>query len=136
MIGGGVEAGPNAVLAYAREGYTKSDVNLAELFESLTYPGFLKVAAKYWKTGLGELHRSYSKKAFTKALQQLIPEIQENDLQPGGAGVRAQACDRKGGLLDDFKIIEEKNIIHVVNAPSPAATSSLAIGRTIANMLN
>lgn len=136
MIHGGVEAGPNAVLAYAREGYTKSDVNLKELFESLTYPGFIKVASKYWQTGLGELYRSYSKKAFTKALQKLIPEIKESDLKPGGAGVRAQACDKKGGLLDDFKIIEEAKAINVINAPSPAATSSLAIGETIAKMIN
>lgn len=135
MVGGGVEAGPNAVLAYAREGYTKSDVNLAELMESLTYPGFIKVASKYWKTGMGELYRSYSKKAFTKALQKLIPEIKEDDLKPGGAGVRAQACDRKGGLLDDFKIIEEKSAINVINAPSPAATSSLSIGMTISEMI-
>ena len=136
MVGGGVEAGPNAVLAYAREGYTKSDVNLQELMESLTYPGFIKVASKYWQTGMGELYRSYSKKAFTKALQKLIPEIKEDDLKPGGAGVRAQACDRTGGLLDDFKIIEESTAINVINAPSPAATSSLAIGRTISGMIN
>ena len=97
MIEGGVEAGPNAVLAYQREGYTKGDFNLSELVESLTWGGFQKVAFKYWKTGLGELYRSYSKKAFTKALQKLIPEIQEEDLVPGGAGVRAQACDRTGG---------------------------------------
>lgn len=135
MVGGGVEAGPNAVLAYAREGYTKSDVNLPELMESLTYPGFIKVASKYWKTGMGELYRSYSKKAFTKALQKLIPEITESDLKPGGAGVRAQACDRTGGLLDDFKIIEEQSAINVINAPSPAATSSLSIGKTISEMI-
>ncbi|MFY0673105.1 MAG: L-2-hydroxyglutarate oxidase [Bacteroidia bacterium] len=131
MVNGGREAGPNAVLAYAREGYTKTDINLKELFETLTYPGFIKVASKYWQTGLGELYRSYSKKAFTKALQKLIPEIQESDLKPGGAGVRAQACDRTGGLLDDFKIIENDKAINVINAPSPAATSSLSIGKTI-----
>ena len=131
MINGGREAGPNAVLAYAREGYTKTDISLKELFETLTYPGFIKVATKYWQTGLGELYRSYSKKAFTKALQKLIPEIQESDLKPGGAGVRAQACDRTGGLLDDFKIIENEKAINVINAPSPAATSSLSIGKTI-----
>lgn len=128
MIGGGVEAGPNAVLAYAREGYTKGDINVSEFFESLTWPGFIKVASKYWKTGLGELYRSYSKKAFTKALQKLIPEISESDLIPGGAGVRAQACDRNGGLLDDFMILDSKMAVNVCNAPSPAATSSLAIG--------
>lgn len=135
MINGGVEAGPNAVLAFAREGYTKSDVNLAEFFESITYPGFIKVATKYWQAGLGEMYRSFSKKAFTKALQRLIPELSEEDLVTGGAGVRAQACDRSGGLLDDFKIIEEKGAINVINAPSPAATSSLSIGDTISDML-
>ena len=134
MIEGGVEAGPNAVLAYQREGYTKSDVNLAEFVESLSWGGFQKVALKYWKTGLGELYRSYSKAAFTKALQKLIPEIQEDDLVPGGAGVRAQACDRTGGLLDDFKILENEFVVNVCNAPSPAATSSLSIGNTVADM--
>lgn len=131
MINGGVEAGPNAVLAFKREGYRKSDVNLAELFESLTWPGFQKVALKYWRTGLGEMYRSFSKKAFTKALQKLIPEIQEADLTAGGAGVRAQACDRYGGLVDDFLILENKQVVNVCNAPSPAATSSLAIGETV-----
>jgi L-2-hydroxyglutarate oxidase len=134
MIEGGVEAGPNAVLAYRREGYTKKDVHLAELWDALSWPGFQKVALRYWETGLGELHRSYSKKAFAKALQQLVPEITENDLLPGGAGVRAQACDRTGGLLDDFSILEAERVINVCNAPSPAATSSLAIGETVANM--
>jgi (S)-2-hydroxyglutarate dehydrogenase len=131
MMKGGVEAGPNAVLAFKREGYKKTDINLAELAESLAWPGFQKVVAKYWKTGFGEMYRSFSKAAFTKALQELIPEIQENDLEHGGAGVRAQACDRSGGLVDDFLIIEEKNVINVCNAPSPAATSSLAIGEAI-----
>jgi L-2-hydroxyglutarate oxidase len=132
MAKGGVEAGPNAVLAFKREGYKKSQINLAELAETLAWPGFQKVAAKYWKTGMGEMYRSFSKAAFTKALQKLIPEIQESDLTEGGAGVRAQACDREGGLVDDFLIIEDANVIHVCNAPSPAATSSLAIGETIA----
>ncbi len=132
MIEGGVEAGPNAVLAFKREGYNKSDINLSELWETLTWPGFQKVAFKYWKTGFGEMYRSFSKSAFTRALQKLIPEIQEADLETGGAGVRAQACDRTGGLLEDFKIITENNCIHVCNAPSPAATSSLAIGETVA----
>ncbi|GAB3766167.1 L-2-hydroxyglutarate oxidase [Spirosoma pomorum] len=132
MIHGGVEAGPNAVLAFQREGYTKSDINLKELYETLTWPGFQKVAGKYWQTGLGEMYRSFSKAAFTKALQELIPEIQESDLEEGGAGVRAQACDRTGGLLDDFAILETNKAINVVNAPSPAATSSLSIGETVA----
>ncbi|MFC3812469.1 L-2-hydroxyglutarate oxidase [Lacihabitans lacunae] len=134
MIGGGVEAGPNAVLAFKREGYTKLAFNFSELSETLRWPGFQKVAAKYWKTGLGEYYRSFSKAAFTKALQELIPEIQKEDLIPGGAGVRAQACDREGGLLDDFSILENKQAINVCNAPSPAATSSLAIGKTVSEM--
>ena len=135
MIGGGVEAGPNAVLAYAREGYKKKDVNIFELFGSLFYPGFLRVASKYWKTGIGELYRSYSKSAFTKALQELVPEIQKRDLIKGGAGVRAQACDRKGGLIDDFLVIAHDKFINVGNAPSPAATSSLSIGEQVADMV-
>jgi L-2-hydroxyglutarate oxidase len=102
MAKGGVEAGPNAVLAFKREGYKKSDINLSELGETLAWPGFRKVASKYWRTGFGEMYRSFSKAAFTKALQKLIPEIVESDLAPGGAGVRAQACDRNGGLVDDF----------------------------------
>lgn len=134
MMKGGVEAGPNAVLSYAREGYKKTDINLSEFIETITWPGLLKVAAKYWKVGLGELHRSYSKAAFTRALRELIPEIQADDLETGGAGVRAQACDRNGGLIDDFIIYEQAGIINVCNAPSPAATSSLSIGETIATM--
>ncbi|WP_288371264.1 L-2-hydroxyglutarate oxidase [uncultured Algoriphagus sp.] len=134
MKKGGVEAGPNAVLAFRREGYKKSQISLPELTETLAWPGFQKVAAKYWKTGFGELYRSFSKSAFTKALQELIPEIQESDLVEGGAGVRAQACDRTGGLLDDFAIRESAHAINVLNAPSPAATSSLSIGGTVAEM--
>lgn len=132
MMRGGVEAGPNAVLAFSREGYKKSDINLAELMETLRWPGFQKVAGKYWKTGLGEMYRSFSKTAFTRALQKLIPEITERDLVEGGAGVRAQACDRTGGLVDDFLIYEDKHVINVCNAPSPAATSSLSIGESVA----
>jgi L-2-hydroxyglutarate oxidase len=134
MMNGHIEAGPNAVLAFRREGYTKKDFHLGELLESLLWPGFQKVARKYWKTGIGEMYRSFSKRAFTKALQKLIPSITKDDLVPAEAGVRAQACDRTGGLLDDFKIIEKPGAIHVVNAPSPAATSSLAIGKTIADL--
>lgn len=132
MIGGGIEAGPNAVLAFRREGYSKFNIHPAELLETLLWPGFQKVAGKYWRTGLGEYYRSFSKAAFTKALQKLMPAIQENDLVPGGAGVRAQACDRKGGLIDDFLILESKGVVNVCNAPSPAATSSLSIGLTVA----
>lgn len=134
MIDGGVEAGPNAVFAFRREGYKMSDIHLQELFESLAWPGFRKVMMKYWKTGLGEYYRSFSKAAFTKALQKLIPEVQESDLIPAESGVRAQACDKFGGLLDDFKIIREQHAIHILNAPSPAATSSLSIGKSIAQM--
>ncbi len=134
MIGGGIEAGPNAVLAYRREGYKKTDIHLGELMGSFAWKGFRKVAAKYWKTGIGEFYRSYSKNAFTKALQELIPDIRKEDLEPGGAGVRAQACDKDGGLIDDFLIQENERIINVGNAPSPAATSSLSIGQYIADL--
>ncbi len=134
MIDGGVEAGPNAVFAFKREGYQMSDFDFKETMESLAWPGFRKVALKYWKTGMGEFYRSFSKAAFTRALQKLVPAIQEDDLIPAEAGVRAQACDKFGGLIDDFKIIEEANAIHILNAPSPAATSSLSIGNTIANI--
>lgn len=132
MVQGGIEAGPNAVLAFAREGYTNKIINWKELFETLGHSGFQKVALKYWKDGMYEMYRSYSKIAFTKALQRLIPEIQKEDLEVGNAGVRAQACDSKGNLSDDFLIFEDKNIINVCNAPSPAATSSLSIGESIA----
>ncbi|MBI1305156.1 MAG: L-2-hydroxyglutarate oxidase [Bacteroidetes bacterium] len=132
MMNGHTEAGPNAVLALRREGYTWKDIHFGELYQSLMWPGFQKVAKKYWKTGMGEMWRSFSKHAFTKALQKLIPEIRESDLIKAEAGVRAQACDRDGGLLDDFRVIEKPNAIHVLNAPSPAATSSLSIGLTVA----
>ena len=135
MINGAVEAGPNAVLAFRREGYKMTDFKLSELTETLMWPGFQKVAAKYWKTGMGEYYRSFFKSAFTKALQELIPELKEEDLVPGGAGVRAQACDITGGLLDDFSIIQNKQAINVCNAPSPAATSSLSIGNTVSDLV-
>jgi (S)-2-hydroxyglutarate dehydrogenase len=135
MIEGGIEAGPNAVFAFKREGYDKLDINVPELLESLSWPGFRKVAVKYWRTGMGEYYRSFSKAAFTKALQGLIPEIQSEDLIPGGSGVRAQACDYDGGLLDDFSIIENKTAINICNAPSPAATSSLSIGQTVSELV-
>ena len=134
MINGGIEAGPNAVLAYRREGYKKSDIHLGELMGSLSYTGFREVVKKYWRTGMGEFYRSYSKKAFTKALQNLIPEIQTTDLKRSAAGVRAQACDKNGGLIDDFLIFEKDQFINVGNAPSPAATSSLAIGQHVAQL--
>lgn len=134
FIAGGIEAGPNAVLAYAREGYKKSTIKIGELIDSLTFIGFIRLAAKYWRTGLGEFHRSYSKKAFTKALQRLVPEIQEDDLKAGGAGVRASATSVDGKVVDDFIFHESEHVIHVLNSPSPAATASLSIGQTIAEM--
>lgn len=134
MMKGGVEAGPNAVLAFKREGYKKTDFSITDTWQTFTWPGFMKISMKYWKTGLGEMYRSISKAAFTKALQRLIPEITEDDLIPGGAGIRAQACDKNGGLLDDFSIVEKPGMINVLNAPSPAATSSLSIGGTLADM--
>ena len=135
MIDGNVEAGPNAVLAFKREGYQFSDFNFSETLDTFTYPGFWKIAAKYGKTGMGEIYRSLSKAAFTKALQKLMPEIQENDLVPGGAGVRAQALKRDGQLIDDFDILKKGNIIHVRNAPSPAATSCLSIGQKVSDLI-
>lgn len=131
-ISGEIEAGPNAVFAFQREGYKKTDFKWSEFWESISFGGFRKVASKYWKTGLGEYHRSYFKPAFVKALQQLVPAIQEDDLEPAGAGVRAQACDKDGGLIDDFYIQDSNSFIHVLNAPSPAATSSLSIGLEVA----
>lgn len=128
LIDGSVEAGPNAVFSFKREGYSRTSFNLSDTYKSLTWPGFIKVAKKYWRTGIGEFYRSFSKKAFVKALQKLIPQIGEADLAKGGAGVRAQACDKTGGLIDDFYLIEKDNIIHVLNAPSPAATASFSIG--------
>jgi len=98
----------------------------------ITFPGMWSLAAKYWRTGLGEMYRSWNKRAFVAALQKLVPEIGINDLKPGGAGIRAQAMDAKGNLLGDFSILERPNSIHVLNAPSPAATASIPIGRTIA----
>ena len=133
-IWGNVEAGPNAVLALSREGYRKSDVSLGESLETFTYPGFWKMSAKHWRTGLGEMRRSYSKSIFLRDLQRLLPEIREEDLAPGGSGVRAQAVDRKGALLDDFSIIRGREAVHVLNAPSPGATSSLAIGDHIVDL--
>jgi L-2-hydroxyglutarate oxidase len=133
-ITGEIEAGPNAVFAFRREGYTRTSFNWSEFWQSMLWRGFRKVAMKYWKTGLGEYYRSFSKAAFTKALQALVPEIREEDLEPAGAGVRAQACDKDGGLIDDFCIREAPGCIHVLNAPSPAATSSLSIGDTISQL--
>jgi L-2-hydroxyglutarate oxidase len=132
-ISGSVEAGPNAVLAFAREGYKKSDIDVRHLLSLITYRGMWSLAAKYWRTGIGEMYRSWSKQAFVKALQKLVPEIGIDDLKPGGAGVRAQAMDAKGNLLADFSILDAPHAIHVLNAPSPAATASIPIGRSIAD---
>ncbi len=132
LISGGIEVGPNAVLAFRREGYRRWDFDAKEFFEILTFPGFQKIAAKYWRDGLEEMRRSYFKSAFLKALQRLVPEIRADDLQPGSAGVRAMACDAQGNMIDDFLIFEDGNVINVCNAPSPAATASLAIGETVA----
>jgi L-2-hydroxyglutarate oxidase len=132
-IHGSVEAGPNAVLTFAREGYKKSDVDLRHIAGLATYRGMYSLATKYWRTGIGEMYRSWNKGAFVKALQKLVPEIETDDLAPGGAGIRAQAMDAKGNLLADFSILERPNSIHVLNAPSPAATASIPIGRSIAD---
>lgn len=133
-IHGSVEAGPNAVLAFSREGYRKSNVDLGETLGILTYPGFWKMTAKHWRTGLSETRRSYSKSIFLRDLQRLLPEIREEDLAPGGSGVRAQAVASNGALLDDFNIIRGRQAVHVLNAPSPGATSSLAIGEHIVQL--
>lgn len=132
MTSGDIEAGPNAVLALAREGYTWKNWNLSDICESLTWPGMQKIMAKHWRVGLGEVYRSLSRKAFARALQRLVPEVEEEDLIPVPAGIRAQASNRKG-LVDDFWLENRKNCILVLNAPSPAATSSLSIARTIAD---
>lgn len=134
MIGGGVECGPNAVLAFRREGYRFRDASLRDMFEYAKYGGFWRMAAKFWKTGLGEMRRSLSKTAFWKSLRRLVPELRYDDIQPAGAGVRAQAVDPSGKLVDDFFIRQAPRMIHVLNAPSPAATASISIGRTIAEM--
>ena len=135
MINGSLECGPNAVLAFAREGYSRSTVNLLELAEILSYSGFIKLAAKYWRPGVGEMWRSFSKAAFVRALQRLVPEISADDLETAPAGIRAQAVLSNGKLVDDFLIQENKNIINVCNAPSPAATSSLNIGKHIVDIV-
>ncbi|MCA9865315.1 MAG: L-2-hydroxyglutarate oxidase [Anaerolineales bacterium] len=135
MISGGVECGPNAVLAFAREGYHLTDVNAGELWETLSYPGFRKLAGRYWKMGLGEMWRSASKAAFVKALQRLIPEIRIEHLEEAPAGIRAQALAADGALLDDFAFHESARIVNVINAPSPAATSALSIAEAVVDKL-
>ena len=135
MIHGGLEAGPNAVLAFSREGYKLSDINLSDLAESLTFPGLWRFLRKYPQMVKRELSISISKSVFCKALQRLVPEITEDDLQKGNSGVRAQALDSEGNLVQDFNIVKRENALHVLNAPSPAATSSLAIGEHIVSLL-
>ncbi len=132
MVEGGVEAGPNAVLGLAREGYRKTDVNPRELAEILGYGAFWRLAAKNWYTGAGEVFRSFSKRAFVRSLQRLVPEVKEDDLVPAEAGVRAQALKKDGTLVDDFLILEGERSVHVLNAPSPAATACLPIGEHVA----
>ena len=134
-IEGSVDAGPNAVLALAREGYKKTDFNLRDSIEVLTYPGLWRLARAYWRTGLGEIVRSFNKKAFVRSLKKLVPEVEEEDLVPIEAGVRAQALTKDGKLVDDFLIVEGKNSVHVLNAPSPAATAAIPIGETIAKRI-
>ena len=135
MIDGSVECGPNAVLALAREGYRKTDIHLPELLETLTYPAFWKIALRYWRVGAGEMWRSLSKRAFVRALQRLVPEIRLEHLQTAPAGIRAQALAPDGQLVDDFFIQETEHVVNVCNAPSPAATASLNIGRLIVEKL-
>ena len=130
-ITGRVDAGPNAVLALAREGYRHSDISARDLASSLAFPGFWRMARKHWRNGMGEWYRSLSKRAFVRALQRLLPEINESDLVPGGSGVRAQALKPDGALVDDFQFVPSGQVLHVLNVPSPAATASLVIGKTI-----
>jgi (S)-2-hydroxyglutarate dehydrogenase len=131
-IGGGVEAGPNAVLALAREGYRRTSFDARDAWDTLAWPGFWRMASRHWRSGMDEQWRSLSKRAFAHACTKLVPELRAGDLAPGGAGVRAQAVRRDGALVDDFEIAEGRRMVHVLNAPSPAATASLAIGEEIA----
>jgi len=134
MIQGGIEAGPNAVLALKREGYRWTSLSLRDIFSYFFYGGFWKMAFRFWRNGLGETWRSLSKRAFVKALRKLMPELQMSDVHRAGAGVRAQALEPSGALSDDFRIVEAERMVHVLNAPSPAATASLAIGEHIAKL--
>lgn len=132
MINGIIECGPNAVFALSREGYTKKDINFYDIWDALNWPGFRKISKKYWRFAIAEYYRSFSKAQFVKELQKLIPSLEDSFIEPHGSGVRAQACDREGNLLDDFNIRYDGNLIHICNAPSPAATASLAIGKYVA----
>jgi L-2-hydroxyglutarate oxidase len=132
MIDGTLEAGPNAVLAWKREGYRWNDISAADLVDTLAFPGFWRLAGRFWRTGLAEYRRSFSRRAFVASLQRLVPAVTAADVTRGGAGVRAQAIDRDGRLVDDFRIVTGERMVHVLNAPSPAATASLSIGKVIA----
>jgi L-2-hydroxyglutarate oxidase len=134
MIQGGVEAGPNAVLAFRREGYRLADVSARDLLEMARFGGFWRMARRFWPSGLAELYRSLSKRAFWQALRRLVPELRMGDIERAGAGVRAQAVQPNGDLVDDFRILQAERMVHVLNAPSPAATASISIGRTIAGL--
>jgi L-2-hydroxyglutarate oxidase len=134
-IHGGIEAGPNAVLAFRREGYQHLDIHPRELIEAIGYRGFHKLAIKHWRKGMDEMHRSFSKKAFLKSLQSLVPDLRMDDIKRSRAGVRAQALDKNGNLVDDYVILNQDKMVHVCNAPSPAATSCLAIGDYIAALI-
>lgn len=135
MIDGSVHAGPNAVFAFAREGYKKTDFSWQDTVESLGFPGFRKLAFRHLGEGIKEIYRSISKPAFTKSLQELIPEVRSDDLEPCEAGIRAQALDEQGNLVDDFLILETEHALHICNAPSPGATASLEIGKEIGGRL-
>jgi L-2-hydroxyglutarate oxidase LhgO len=130
---GTIWLGPNAVLAFAREGYSFWDINPPELWDALTYPGFFKLATKYWQVGAGEMYRDLVRSAYVGALQRYIPSLTPDDTLPGPSGVRAQAMSADGNMVDDFVFEGSEGIVHVRNAPSPAATSSLAIGKYIAD---
>ena len=135
-VEGGVEAGPNAVLGLAREGYKKTDLNARDLAETLSYPAFWRLVGRNWRTGAGEIWRSLSKKAFVRGLRRLVPEVEEDDLVSTEAGVRAQALMKDGALIDDFLIVEGERSVHVLNAPSPAATACIPIGESIADRVS
>jgi L-2-hydroxyglutarate oxidase len=135
LVHGGIEAGPNAVLALAREGYRKTDLKVADLWDALTFSGLWRFLAKHKRMSWNELRRSFSRRLFCESLQKLVPELRESDLAPGGAGVRAQAMSPDGSLLQDFCLLNRPRALHVLNAPSPAATASLAIGEEISNLV-
>ncbi len=134
-VGGGLDAGPNAVFAFKREGYSRTAFDFGDMVSAALFPGFWRMAARYWRSGLAEQYRSLSKRAFTAAARELVPSLEEKDLEPGGSGVRAQALDGSGRLLDDFYFVYQDRILHVCNVPSPAATASLVIGREIVKKL-